>query len=114
MMSLKCIVAGVAGRHHVTASTRGMALSDTLIKLSRAISVAILSREPDFAAEMKQEYAIGSRVVAMHDFLEGVRALIVDKDNAPVWNPATPQEMTDDMLDAIFAPLTKKDEWKPL
>ena len=69
---------------------------------------------PDFAAEMKQEYAIGSRVVAMHDFLEGVRALIVDKDNAPVWNPATPQDMTDDMLDAIFAPLTKKDEWKPL
>ena len=69
---------------------------------------------PDFAAEIKQEYAIGSRVVAMHDFLEGVRALIVDKDNAPVWHPATPEDMTDDMLDAIFAPLPKKDEWKPL
>jgi enoyl-CoA hydratase len=69
---------------------------------------------PDFAAEMKQEYAIGSRVVAMHDFLEGVRALIIDKDNAPVWNPATPAEMTDDMLDAIFAPLSKAKEWKPL
>ncbi len=69
---------------------------------------------PDFAAEMKQEYAIGARVVAMHDFLEGVRALIIDKDNAPVWNPATPAEMTDEMLDAIFAPLAKKDEWTPL
>ncbi len=69
---------------------------------------------PDFAAEMKQEYAIGSRVVAMHDFLEGVRALIIDKDNAPVWNPATPAEMTEEMLNAIFAPLTKAKEWKPL
>ncbi len=69
---------------------------------------------PDFAAEMRQEYAIGSRVVAMHDFLEGVRALIIDKDNAPVWNPATPHEMTDEMLDAIFVPLTKAKEWKPL
>jgi enoyl-CoA hydratase len=69
---------------------------------------------PDFAAEMKQEYAIGSRVVVMHDFLEGVRALIIDKDNAPVWNPATPAEMTDTMLDAIFAPLPGNEEWKPL
>ena len=69
---------------------------------------------PDFAAEMRQEYAIGSRVVAMHDFLEGVRALIVDKDNAPVWSPATPEDMSEDMLDAIFAPLPKAKEWKPL
>jgi enoyl-CoA hydratase len=69
---------------------------------------------PDFAAEMRQEYAIGSRVVAMHDFLEGVRALIIDKDNAPIWNPATPAEMTDAMLEAIFAPLPKKEEWKPI
>jgi len=69
---------------------------------------------PDFAAEMKQEYAIGARVPQLHDFIEGVRALIVDKDNAPIWNPATPEEMTDDMLDAIFAPLPKNEEWKPL
>jgi enoyl-CoA hydratase len=69
---------------------------------------------PDFAAEMKQEYAIGARVVAMHDFIEGVRALIIDKDNAPKWNPATPEEMSQAMLDAIFAPLPAKEEWKPL
>jgi enoyl-CoA hydratase len=69
---------------------------------------------PDFAAEMKQEYAIGSRVVAMHDFLEGVRALIIDKDNTPVWKPATPEEMTGGMLDAIFAPLPAHEEWTPL
>lgn len=69
---------------------------------------------PDFASEMKQEYAIGARVVAMHDFIEGVRALIIDKDNAPVWKPATPQEMTKAMLDKIFKPLSAEEEWKPL
>ena len=69
---------------------------------------------PDFESQMKQEYAIGARVVQMHDFIEGVRAVIIDKDNAPVWNPATPKDMTDEMLDAIFKPLPKNQEWKPL
>ncbi|HEX7692851.1 MAG TPA: enoyl-CoA hydratase/isomerase family protein [Sphingomonas sp.] len=67
----------------------------------------------DFAAEMSQEYAVGSRVVVRHDFLEGVRAVIVDKDNAPVWNPDTPEGVTDDLIDSIFAPLPKEEAWTP-
>ena len=69
---------------------------------------------PDFAAEMAQEYAIGSRVVAMHDFLEGVRALIVDKDNSPKWDPPTAEAVTDAWIDAIFAPLPDNEKWTPL
>ncbi|WP_188236575.1 enoyl-CoA hydratase/isomerase family protein [Sphingopyxis sp. LK2115] len=68
----------------------------------------------DFAAEMAQEYAIGSRVVTMHDFIEGVRALIIDKDNSPRWNPPTPEAVTDDWIDAIFAPLPENEKWTPL
>jgi len=67
----------------------------------------------DFAAEMAQEYAVGSRVVVRHDFLEGVRAVIVDKDNAPVWNPDTPEGVTDELIDAIFAPLPPEEAWTP-
>ena len=66
-----------------------------------------------FEDEMRQEYAVGCRVVQRHDFLEGVRAVIVDKDNAPVWNPATPEGVTDHVLDQIFAPLPPSDEWTP-
>lgn len=69
---------------------------------------------PDFAANMAMEYRIGARVLVLPDFAEGVRAVIVDKDNAPVWSPATPEGVTDDLLDAIFAPLSAADEWKPL
>jgi len=68
----------------------------------------------DFAAEMAQEYAVGARVVVRHDFLEGVRAVIVDKDNAPVWNPDTPQGVSDELIDSIFAPLPSDEAWTPV
>ena len=66
-----------------------------------------------FEDEMRQEYAVGSHVVQRHDFLEGVRAVIVDKDNAPRWDPATPEGVTPHVLDQIFAPLPPADEWSP-
>jgi enoyl-CoA hydratase len=67
-----------------------------------------------FADEMTVEYRIGARVVCRPDFIEGVRAVIVDKDNAPRWNPATLAGVTDGMLDEIFAPLPANEEWRPL
>ncbi|MPS69060.1 MAG: enoyl-CoA hydratase/isomerase family protein [Novosphingobium sp.] len=67
-----------------------------------------------FARNMAMEYRIGSRVIVLPDFAEGVRAVIVDKDHAPKWNPAAPEDVTEPMLDAIFAPLPQEEEWKPL
>jgi enoyl-CoA hydratase len=68
----------------------------------------------DFADEMKQEYQVATKVVQRPDFIEGVRALLIDKDNEPRWNPATPKEVTDHMIDTIFAPLPQGKEWSPL
>ena len=67
-----------------------------------------------FAENMAMEYRIGARVVQRHDFLEGVRAVIVEKDNAPKWDPATVSGVTEPMLDEIFAPLPSAQEWSPL
>jgi enoyl-CoA hydratase len=67
----------------------------------------------DFADEMRQEYAVACHVVQRHDFLEGVRAVIVDKDNAPRWNPDSPEGVTDHMIDTIFAPLPEDEAWTP-
>lgn len=72
------------------------------------------SRLSDFSANMAMEYRLGARVLVRPDFAEGVRAVIVDKDQSPKWNPATPDAVTPDQLDAIFAPLPASEEWKPL
>jgi enoyl-CoA hydratase len=68
----------------------------------------------DFADEMRMEYRIATRVLLRPDFAEGVRAVIVDKTGDPRWDPATPEGVTGDLIDTIFAPLPDNEEWKPL
>lgn len=68
----------------------------------------------DFAANMAMEYRIASRVLIRPDFAEGVRAVIVDKDNQPKWDPANAEQVSEALLDEIFAPLPADEEWKPL
>lgn len=58
-----------------------------------------------FEDNMRQEFRIACRVVHLHDFQEGVRAVIIEKDNKPNWNPATLAGVTNEMLNEIFAPL---------
>ena len=43
----------------------------------------------DFATCMRAEFRIVSRIIHDQDFYEGVRAVIVDKDNSPRWSPAS-------------------------
>jgi enoyl-CoA hydratase len=68
----------------------------------------------DFVDNMAMEYRIASRVIVRPDFAEGVRAVIIDKDNAPKWDPTTPEGVTEDLIDDIFAALPAQEEWKPL
>jgi len=67
-----------------------------------------------FGEVMAMEYALGGRVVQTHDFQEGVRSVIVDKDNDPHWKPRTLAGVPDAMLDAFFAPLPAAEAWTPL
>ncbi len=67
-----------------------------------------------FAEEMRIEYRLAARMIAEPDFAEGVRAVLVDKDNAPRWNPAAPEGISEAKLDAIFVPLPEGEEWTPL
>jgi enoyl-CoA hydratase len=70
--------------------------------------------KPSFAAEMTTEYALALRTVTHPDFREGVRALLIDKDNAPSWSPPRPEDVTDAMVDAMFEPLPDGERWTPL
>jgi enoyl-CoA hydratase len=72
------------------------------------------ARMTSFADEMRQEYRVACRVSALHDFQEGVRAVVIDKDNKPAWNPATLEGITGTLVDSIFDPLPSGEEWSPL
>ena len=54
---------------------------------------------------MRMEFRIVSRVIEGHDFYEGVRAVIVDKDNKPNWQPAALGDVSDAQVARHFAPL---------
>jgi enoyl-CoA hydratase len=64
--------------------------------------------------EMAVEYALASRIAAGHDFREGVRALLVDKDRNPRWDPPGLAGVTEARLDVLFAPPDPEEDWTPL
>jgi enoyl-CoA hydratase len=58
-----------------------------------------------FDAAMQLEWRLATRATSAPNFLEGVRALLIDKDNKPKWEPSTLEAVTDDMIGAFFAPM---------
>lgn len=84
--------------------------------LSCKVSLRLLAEgaaRASFAEEMAAEYALACRVVGTHDFKEGVRALLIDKTGDPDWQPASAEGVSDEQLDALFAPLAPEQQWTP-
>ncbi|HLL27389.1 MAG TPA: enoyl-CoA hydratase/isomerase family protein [Xanthobacteraceae bacterium] len=57
---------------------------------------------------MRAEFRIVSRIIREPDFYEGVRAVIIDKDDSPRWKPAALSEVSPAMVEAHFAPLSEE------
>lgn len=53
---------------------------------------------------MVMEFRILSRILQGHDFYEGVRAVLIDKDNRPAWQPARLEDVETVAIDAHFMP----------
>jgi enoyl-CoA hydratase len=96
------------------AAAAGSAFAKTAaeaMQVKSATSQAIALRQMEagrslsFDEAMATEFRIVSRICRGHDFYEGVRALIVDKDNRPQWRPNAPAEVSSAAIDAYFAPL---------
>jgi enoyl-CoA hydratase len=64
-----------------------------------------LAKGLDLAATLVNDYRIACRCLEGHDFYEGVRAALIDRDRAPKWQPARLAEVSDAAVDAYFAPL---------
>jgi enoyl-CoA hydratase/carnithine racemase len=74
-------------------------LSVTLRQLQRGRSMRL-------ADCLRMELNMMQQCFVQGDFLEGVRAVIVDKDNSPHWNPSRLQDLGEDAIEAFF-----KDHW---
>ena len=64
----------------------------------------------DFAEAMQTEFRIVNRVAREPEFYEGIRAVVIDKDNAPKWNPASLERVTEAKVASYFAPLPADEE----
>lgn len=81
------------------------------------VSLRMLVESPrhlHFVDEMTMEYGIVARSCRSHDFAEGVRALLIDKDRQPKWQPSSPEEVTPAIVDGYFEPLPEARTWTPL
>jgi enoyl-CoA hydratase len=98
------------------------ALDDAEGTFARSAAIAIRGKSPlslklalaqfrrgqtiDFDECMRTEFRVVSRVVRGHDFYEGIRAVIVDKDQMPRWQPATLAAVDEAKVEHHFAPVT--------
>ncbi len=80
------------------------------------VSLKLLQESPfqlHFVDEMRMEYGIMVRLIHHPDFREGVRALLIDKDRKPDWNPSRPEAIGDRDVAKFFEPLPPEEEWRP-
>ena len=80
------------------------------------VSLKLLQESPyqlHFVDEMRMEYGIMVRLIRHPDFKEGVRALLIDKDSAPNWQPTNPAVIGDAEVEAFFEPLPVEEQWRP-
>jgi enoyl-CoA hydratase len=76
-------------------------MSPTSLKITlRNIRSAVSFRKVE--ESFQQDYRISLACIAEHDFIEGIRATIVDKDRNPVWRPAKLEDVTQDIVDRHF------------
>ena len=86
-------------------ATRAGLLTKSPTSLKITLRQLTIGRDYDLDAALALEYRLTQHVMAGHDFYEGVRAMLIDRDRNPKWRPRTLAEVTDSMLDAYFAPV---------
>ena len=77
--------------------------SPTSLKV--ALKSLRLGKNISFEECMQMEFRMVNKVMNDHDFYEGVRALIIDKDNNPSWKPGNISEVEENFVDKFFSSL---------
>jgi enoyl-CoA hydratase len=108
---MAALAAEAAGGSHAgwAAQTRAGLLTKSPTSLKITLRQLTIGTRYDLDAALALEYRLTQHVMAGHDFYEGVRATLIDKDQQPRWQPATLGEVTDDIVDAYFAPIGNRE-----
>ena len=85
--------------------TRASLLTKSPTSLKITLRQLTIGRDYDLDAALALEYRLTQHIMAGHDFYEGVRAMLIDRDRNPKWRPATLAEVSENMIDAYFAPI---------
>jgi enoyl-CoA hydratase len=85
--------------------TRAILLTKSPTSLRITLRQLVLGRGFDLDDALRLEYRLTQHVMAAHDFYEGVRAALVDKDQKPRWQPGSLAEIDEAAAEAYFAPL---------
>ncbi|HEX2265199.1 MAG TPA: enoyl-CoA hydratase/isomerase family protein, partial [Solirubrobacterales bacterium] len=84
-------------RAMVAASPTGLKLTLRLLRLGRS------SRTLEEC--LVREYRAACRALRGHDFYEGIRAAVIDKDKRPRWSPARLEDVSDALIGEHLAPV---------
>ncbi|MBM4694624.1 enoyl-CoA hydratase/isomerase family protein [Rhodococcus hoagii] len=100
------MVARLTGDDEWTKQTRE-ALT-TLAPSSLWITAELVRRGADLTLEqcLDLELVLGAEVTRNADFIEGVRAVLVDKDRNPSWNPPSIDDIDAEAIEALFTEIT--------
>ncbi|XP_005736967.1 3-hydroxyisobutyryl-CoA hydrolase, mitochondrial [Pundamilia nyererei] len=88
--------------------------TETLSKMSpTSLKITLKQLQAGAALSLQDvlvmEYRLSQACMRGCDFYEGVRAVLVDKDQNPKWNPSTLEEVSDQMVEQCFSSLGEKD-----
>lgn len=83
------------------------AMSPTSLKI--ALRQIRMGANMPFAQVMTMEYRLSQALMNRHDFYEGIRAALIDKDRQPKWQPPRITEVSDLDIDACFQSLGERD-----
>jgi enoyl-CoA hydratase len=87
------------------AETRASLLTKSPTSLKVTLRQLAIGRDYDLEAALVLEYRLTQHMMAAHDFYEGVRAALIDKDQSPRWEPASLAEVGDDIVASYFVPI---------
>jgi len=102
--SVEAIVAALAGGGEWAQAVRTVLLKMSPTSLKLTFRAMRAGAHMDIAGCLTQEYRIVCGIKAGHDFFEGVRAQLVDKDRNPQWRPATLETVDPAEIDRHFQP----------